>query len=147
MDTFDLMHVLAEPRRRRLLQLLWPGERAAGELARAMPEVTFGAVSQHLRLLAGAGAVHVRRDGRHRYYTVDRTALGALAVYLEQQWSAALVNLKQLAEAEEQSDAKELPAAEGRKSAATASKRPVSRAVPKRRSPRTKTQRKPPRAT
>ena len=39
---------------------MWEQERSAGEIARAMPDVTFGAVSLQLRSLSLAGLVDVR---------------------------------------------------------------------------------------
>lgn len=88
-------------RRQLILRLLWDGERKAGEIADAMPEVTFGAVSQHLGILAQAGLVQRRAAGRERYYRVDRRALGPLAAWLEGMWDQALGDLKLRAEAEE----------------------------------------------
>ena len=49
----DTLAVLAEPRRQQILQLVWDEERAAGDIA-ANTDVTFGAVSQHLRVLRDA---------------------------------------------------------------------------------------------
>lgn len=96
----DAVKVIAEPRRREILRLCWHGERTAGQLADAF-EVTFGAVSQHLRVLRDAGLVTVRRDGTRRYYRANRTALGPLAPYLEAQWGRQLDRLAELAEAAE----------------------------------------------
>jgi DNA-binding transcriptional ArsR family regulator len=93
--------VIAEPRRREILRLVWHGERAAGEIHRAIGDVTFGAVSQHLRVLSEAGLVEVRRDGRHRYYRARRAALGPLRRALEQMWASALDDLAGLAESED----------------------------------------------
>lgn len=96
--------VVAEPRRREILRLVWHRERTAGEIAARLP-VTFGAVSQHLRVLREAGFVEVRRDGRLRIYRARREALGALAAALEEMWAESLDRLKDLAEEEERRDA------------------------------------------
>jgi DNA-binding transcriptional ArsR family regulator len=96
-----VLHAIAEPRRREILRLVWQHERAAGEIHRAIGDVTFGAVSQHLRVLATAGLVEARRDGRHRYYRARRAALGPLRRWLEQMWTQALDDLAALAEAEQ----------------------------------------------
>lgn len=96
----DAVKVIAEPRRREILRLCWRAERTAGELADAF-EVTFGAVSQHLKVLRDAGLVTVRREGTRRYYRANRTALGPLANYLEAQWARQLDDLAALAEAAE----------------------------------------------
>ena len=43
-------------------------ERSAGDIHRALGDLTFGAVSQHLGILERAGLVTARRDGRSRLY-------------------------------------------------------------------------------
>lgn len=98
----DVMHALDSSRRREILRLVWEEERAAGDIHRALGDVTFGAVSQHLRVLVEAGVVKQRKDGRFRRYRADREALGPLAAWLEQHWDGALSRLKALAEGEEE---------------------------------------------
>lgn len=92
------MAVLASPRRREILRLVWREERPAGAIAAAMPDVTFGAVSLHLRALADAGLVSSRREGQQRIYRARRDALGPLGAWLEQMWDDALWRLKVMAE-------------------------------------------------
>ena len=89
---------LATPRRREILRLIWRGEQSAGDIHRALSDVTFGAVSQHLRVLADAGLVSARAAGRHRYYTVRHDVLGPLRPWLESMWADALYQLKVRAE-------------------------------------------------
>ena len=100
MDAALAVTAIASPRRREILRLVWRGERSAGEIAAAMPEVTFGAVSQHLAVLTAAGAVARRGEGRRRYYQARRESLGALAAWLESTWDDALARLALHAEAE-----------------------------------------------
>ena len=95
-----VLAALASPRRREILRLVWRRERAAGEIHRALPDVTFGAVSLHLRALARAGLVETRVDGRFRRYRANRVALGPLASLLERMWRDRLWRLKLLAELE-----------------------------------------------
>jgi DNA-binding transcriptional ArsR family regulator len=97
----SLIAALASPRRREILRLVWTDERSAGEIHRAMPDVTFAAVSLQLRALIDAGAVDVRAAGRHRHYRACRPALGALAGMLERMWDDALWQLKLAAELEQ----------------------------------------------
>jgi DNA-binding transcriptional ArsR family regulator len=59
-----VLAAIASPRRREILRLVWDRELSAGDIARSMPDVTFGAVSLQLRSLADAGLVDVRADGR-----------------------------------------------------------------------------------
>lgn len=96
-----MLDAVAAPRRREILALVWNGERSAGEIHRAVPGVSFGAVSQHLRILEGAGLVARREEGRHRYYAARRDGLGPLADWFEAMWDDALSRLKLHAESEE----------------------------------------------
>jgi len=89
--------VIAEPRRREILRLVWDAEVPAGEVAGHF-DVSFAAVSQHLAVLREAGLVTVRRDGTRRLYRADRQALGRLGQVLEQLWTAQLAGLADLAE-------------------------------------------------
>jgi DNA-binding transcriptional ArsR family regulator len=75
----------------------WDAERTAGELAGQF-QVTFGAVSQHLKVRRDAGLVTVRQEGTRRYYRANRTAIGPLAAYLEGLWTDQLDTLAALAE-------------------------------------------------
>ena len=92
---------MASPRRLEILRLVWDEELAAGRIHAAMPEVTFGAVSLHLRALKEAGLVQARKEGRHRYYRARPEALGPLGRMLEETWRSALWRLKVRAELEE----------------------------------------------
>ena|SRR5436190_125648 len=95
-----LLAVLASPRRREILRLTWDAEQQAGDLARAMPDVSWGAVSLQIRPLVAAGLLRSRIDGRRRYYRADRTQLGPMAAWLERTWADALHRLKLAAEFE-----------------------------------------------
>ncbi|GGJ88626.1 transcriptional regulator [Pilimelia anulata] len=77
---------LADPVRRRLLELLAGGEAAAGELtaaARSEFGISQPAVSQHLRVLREAGLVTVRPAGPRRLYAVDPAGLAAIDDWLD----------------------------------------------------------------
>lgn len=88
----DGLQVIAEPHRRRILELVWDSELAAGDIAREF-SITFGAVSQHLAVLRDAGFVDVRAVGNRRIYRANRSALGPLRVVLEDMWSKTLDDL------------------------------------------------------
>lgn len=96
-----LFSVIASPRRREILRLVWTEEQSAGAIHRAMPDVTFGAVSLQLRELVEHGVVDVRRDGRNRFYRARREALGDVAAMLERMWDDALWRLTLAAELEQ----------------------------------------------
>ena len=57
LPTPQLLGALHSPRRREILRLCWDGPTTAGAVHEALPDVTFGAVSQHLRVLREAGLV------------------------------------------------------------------------------------------
>lgn len=79
-ETFE---VLAEPHRRRILDLLLPEEeRPVGELVRLLA-ASQPAVSKHLRVLRDAGLVEVRVDAQRRLYRVRPEPLREVARWLE----------------------------------------------------------------
>lgn len=88
----DDLTVLADPKRRSILRLVWDDERPAGEIASRFP-VTFGAVSQHLRVLRDAGMVTTRSDGNRRLYRADRDRLEPYRALLEDMWGSTLDRL------------------------------------------------------
>jgi DNA-binding transcriptional ArsR family regulator len=94
----NLLNAVASPRRREILRLLWNEELTAGAIHQAMPDVTFGAVSLQLKVLADAGLVESRPDRQYRVYAIRRDALGPLAAMLEAMWADALWRLKLEAE-------------------------------------------------
>jgi DNA-binding transcriptional ArsR family regulator len=96
-----LLQAIQAPRRREILRLLRGRERSAGEIHRALADVTFGAVSQHLAVLEQAGLVSARREGRGRFYAVRREGLLPLRAWLDEMWGEALSRLADLAESEE----------------------------------------------
>jgi DNA-binding transcriptional ArsR family regulator len=95
----DVFQVLAESRRRELLALLVDQERTAGEIASRF-DVTRQAISQHLRILLGAGLIHERREGARRWYRARPEGLEEVRAYLESMWPGALQRLKASAERE-----------------------------------------------
>jgi DNA-binding transcriptional ArsR family regulator len=93
----NALQVVAEPRRREILRLVWDEERSAGAIAGHF-DVSFAAVSQHLRVLRTAGFVSLRRDGRQRYYRADKKGIGNLRPVLKEMWETNIDRLAQLAE-------------------------------------------------
>jgi DNA-binding transcriptional ArsR family regulator len=83
---------LAEPNRRRIVELLAAGERSAGEIA-AEFAVSAPAVSQHLKTLREAGLVRVRADARRRIYALEPAGFAEIDGWLERVrrfWGARL---------------------------------------------------------
>jgi DNA-binding transcriptional ArsR family regulator len=100
LEEASLLSAIASPRRREILRLLWSGERTAGDIHTALPDVTFGAISLQLRTLREAGLVDARYERRHRHYKVRKEALGPVRVILERMWDDSLWRLKLEAELE-----------------------------------------------
>jgi DNA-binding transcriptional ArsR family regulator len=96
-----VLAAIASPRRREILRLVWDEELPAGAIHRAMPDVTFGAVSLQLRSLVEAGLLETRAESRNRFYRARKEALGSAAEILERMWSDALWRLKLQAELDE----------------------------------------------
>ena len=77
----DAFAVLADPNRRRILDLLRERERAVGELVASLP-VSQPAVSKHLRVLRQAGVVDARVDAQRRVYSVRAERLREIDAWL-----------------------------------------------------------------
>ena len=93
--TFEL---LAEPTRRRILDLLLDGDRPVGELVDRLG-LSQPQVSKHLGVLRAVGLVVVRVDGRHRWYRVNGTALRPIHDWVrrfERTWNTRLDRLDDL---------------------------------------------------
>ena len=92
--TFD---VLAEPTRRRILDLLLERERPVGELVKRL-KLSQPGVSKHLRVLRDAGLVSVRNEAQRRIYGVRPEPLEEIAEWLEpyrKLWAERLDALEQ----------------------------------------------------
>lgn len=98
-----VLDALGDPTRRRVLELLQGGPRAVVDLASDLP-VSRPAVSQHLRVLKGAGLVTERHEGTRHLYSIDAEGLAALRTYLEGYWQSALASFKDAADHEPEGD-------------------------------------------
>jgi DNA-binding transcriptional ArsR family regulator len=87
------LRALADPRRRRMLELAWDCERSPGELA-ASCQLSRPATSQHLRVLREAGLVSVRLDKNRRLYRVRAGRLAELRAMLDEFWGCRLASLR-----------------------------------------------------
>ncbi len=102
-QTDELFRVLADPTRRRILDLLAEhGTLTVGQLAASFPDLVASGISKHLMGLRAAGLVTATRNGRLRLYRIDPAAMSAalepwLARYAPY-WSGALDRLRALAE-------------------------------------------------
>lgn len=72
---------LADPTRRRIVEMLATGELSAGDIARRF-EVSGPAISQHLKTLKSARLVRVRVDAQRRIYSLDAEGFDGLENWL-----------------------------------------------------------------
>ena len=72
---------LADPTRRRIVELLARRERSAGDLGRRFA-ISQPAISQHLRALRDAGLVRMRQDAQRRIYSLDARGLAEIDAWL-----------------------------------------------------------------
>jgi len=79
--TTALFEILAEPNRRRVLDLLVKQDRTVGELVDAL-DMNQPAVSKHLRVLRDAGLVEARVDAQRRVYSLRAEPLADLDAWL-----------------------------------------------------------------
>jgi DNA-binding transcriptional ArsR family regulator len=91
------MAALADPTRLQVFEKLRKGPAAVGVLANGL-RVSRPAVSQHLKILEGAGLVTARREGTRRIYQVEVSGLVELRRYLDQFWGETLEAFKKEAE-------------------------------------------------
>ncbi len=96
---------LADPTRRMVFETLRQGPRPVGEIARGLP-VSRPAVSQHLKVLKGAGLVREESQGTRHVYSIDPKGLGAIRRWLDQFWDEALARFAAEVERQEQEEDK-----------------------------------------
>jgi DNA-binding transcriptional ArsR family regulator len=95
MAAMDVFAALADPTRRRIVELLAAGDLNAGHIANNF-SVSRPAVSKHLRLLRESGLLASRGVAQQRIYSVNPAALTELARWAEETqaiWSSRLARL------------------------------------------------------
>ena len=100
----DVYLAIADPTRRRLLDLLGTGERPVNALATPF-RMSRPAISQHLRILRRVGLVDVRKDGRERRYRVRGERLREVfdwVAHYEKFWTEKLHSLGRYLDRDEQ---------------------------------------------
>lgn len=80
---------LADPTRRRIVELVSEGERSAGEIASAFA-ISRPGVSRHLRVLREHGVIRSRSDGTRRIYSLDSGGLVELDDWIRRFWTNRL---------------------------------------------------------
>lgn len=88
---------VADDSRRQVLLLLKDGEKTPTQLSESF-DFSMAALSTHLRVLREADLVHERKEGQHRYYSVNRERMSEMRLFFDGFWDEALSNLKRHAE-------------------------------------------------
>lgn len=105
----DRFVALADPTRRRIIEMLGEGNLSAGEIT-ARFSVSAPAISQHLKVLKEAGLVRVEVSGQRRIYRLDPDGLDAFDAWVRKvrgYWGPRLdVLAQELAEADKQGECK-----------------------------------------
>ena len=78
----NVYEAIAEPHRRRIIELVGEGERTAGDLVEAL-KISQPGVSKHLRVLREAGFVSVRKNAQRRLYRLQPEKLAELDEWLK----------------------------------------------------------------
>jgi DNA-binding transcriptional ArsR family regulator len=97
----DAFGALTDSTRRQVLDLLSRRERTAGELGSAFPSVSQPGMSRHLRVLREAGLVRVRREHRHRVYSLRSEGLAPVDAWISKYrgfWETELDSLEKFLE-------------------------------------------------
>lgn len=84
MHAFD---VLGDPVRRRILEIIGPGEKSSGDVVIVIQQefgITQAAVSQHLKVLRESGFALVRPEGARRLYSLDPEPFRGVDQWLDQ---------------------------------------------------------------
>jgi DNA-binding transcriptional ArsR family regulator len=95
-----VIHAIAEPRRREILNLVRDKELTSSAIASHF-EISAPAISQHLKVLEESGVVVVRKAGTKRYYSIRREGFSEIKQYIDRFWDDSLLLLKEAAEEEE----------------------------------------------
>ena len=102
------LHAIADPTRRRIVELLAVRERTAGELV-AEFDMSAPAISQHLKVLRESGLVTVRAEGQSRVQALNPDGFDELDAWLEKTrsvWSSRLDALERELRADEEREGK-----------------------------------------
>ena len=104
----EALAAIADPTRRRIVELLAEGERTAGQLVKEF-DLSAPAISQHLNVLREAGLVMTRAEGQSRIQSLNPGGFDELDAWLEKTrsvWSSRLDALERELRAEDEQNAR-----------------------------------------
>ena len=106
-QTVDIFSAIADPTRRRIIQMLATNDLMAGEVAVRVGGMSRPAVVKHLNILRGAGVIITERRGRTRVNRLNVVALDEVANWaaeISRFWDGRLTALKDAVEADFKKD-------------------------------------------
>lgn len=113
MDDGLLWKALADPNRRKILDMLSTGPKTTGDLGHQLPDISRFAVMKHLGVLQSANLVTFTRHGKHRINHINavplRQAYERWVSRLDNNWAATATSIGRLAEQEELKSEGHLP--------------------------------------
>src|SRR6185312_9114137 len=92
----DSLAALADPTRRRIVEMLAAGNLSSGEIAESF-KISAPAISQHLKTLRRAGLVRVRVDAQRRIYELDPGGIDEMSEWvtrIRRTWAMRLDRLE-----------------------------------------------------
>lgn len=123
---------LANPHRRKMLDMLREGPLTTGDLSAAFPELSRFAVMQHLGVLTEANLIIIRREGRQRFNYLNAVPIREIyerwVSRYEGHWAGALLGLKRALEQDQRTAE---PAPRARAPRKKSAKRPARKAAPR----------------
>lgn len=99
----DIFNALADPNRRRILELLAQSGRLSATNISEKFKISAPAVSQHLKVLRESGLVNMDKKAQSRIYSLNRESMYAFDSWVKkmtQNWDERLVALDKLLEEE-----------------------------------------------
>ena len=99
----DRFVALADPTRRRIVEMLGERALAAGEIT-AHFSMSAPAISQHLKVLREARLVRVQPAGASNIYFIDRHGLAAMRAWVDRMWGDALEAFREEINAEQEAE-------------------------------------------
>lgn len=111
-DTLDIVwRALSDPTRRGVLDCLREGPRTTGDLVSRFPDLTRYGVMKHLKVLAEAGLIVSRKEGRQRWNHLNAVPLRQIyerwVSRYEDLWAGSLLTLKRVVEGRQAMGVKE----------------------------------------
>ena len=92
-DSVDFAKAMADETRQRVMRLLCCRWLCVGDIVAEMSNVSQPTVSHHLGILREAGLVHVRREGKQVFYSLNQDEVAVCCGRLLRNFAPELINV------------------------------------------------------